>query len=184
MCERLAPALTMADRERAGRDASPTGAILDAQAARSGGVGMAGARGYDPARRVVGRKRHALTDTDGRLLVAAVSPVDLHDSHGGVALLRASRGLWPFLAHCFTDRAYRGDRIGSATAITVEIVEPEEGQTGFAVQPSRWVIERTFGWISRCRRLARDHEATASSALAFFVLAAAMILLRRLARAL
>ena len=75
---------------------------------------MAGARGYDPARRVVGRKRHALTDTDGRLLVAAVSPADLHDSHGGVALLRASRGVWPFLAHCFADRAYRGDRIGSA----------------------------------------------------------------------
>jgi transposase len=181
VCERLAHALTMADRERAGRDASPTGAILDAQVARSGGVGMAGARGNDPARRVVGRKRHALTDTDGRLLVAAVSPADLHDSHGGIALLRASRGLWPFLAHCF---AYRGDRIGSATAITVEIVESEEGQTGFAVQPRRWVIERTFGWISRCRRLARDHEATASSALAFFLFAAAIILVRRLARAL
>ncbi|MDN3627998.1 IS5 family transposase [Methylobacterium isbiliense] len=180
--ERLAHALTMADRERAGREASPSGAVLDAQAARSGGVGVKGKRGYDPARRVVGRKRHALTDTDGRLLVAAVSPADLHDSHGGVALLRASRGLWPFLAHCFADRAYRGDRVGSATAITVEIVESEEGQKGFAVQPRRWVIERTFGWIARCRRLARDHEATASSALAFFVLAAAMILVRRLAR--
>ena len=58
--ERLAHALTLADRERAGREASPTGAILDAQAARSGGAGVKGARGYDPARRVVGRKRHAL----------------------------------------------------------------------------------------------------------------------------
>ena len=182
--ERLAHALTMADRERVGREASPTGALLDAQAARSGGVGVKGERGYDPARRVVGRKRHALTDTDGRLLVAAVSPADLHDSHGGVALLRASRDLWPFLAYCFADRAYRGERVGTATAITIEIVEPEAGQIGFAVQPRRWVIERTFGWISRCRRLARDHEATPSSALGFFVLAAAMILVRRLARAL
>jgi transposase len=177
--ERLAHTLAMADRERVGRGASPTGGILDAQAARSSRVGVKGVRGYDPARRVVGRKRHALTDTDGRLLVAAVSPANLHDSHGGVALLRVSRRLWPFLAHCF---AYRGDRVGSATTITVEIVQPEEGQKGFAVQPRRWVIERTFGWIARCRRLLRDHEATPSAALAFFVLAAAMILVRRLAR--
>ncbi len=182
--ERLAHALTLADRERVGREAGPTGAILDAQAARSGGVGVEGVRGYDAAKRVVGRKRHALTDTDGRLLMAAVSPADLHDNHGGVALLRASRQFWPFLAHCFADRAYRGERVGTSTTITVEIVEPEDGQTGFTVQPRRWVIERTLGWISRCRRLARDHEATVSSALAFFVLAAAMVLVRRLARAL
>jgi transposase len=99
--ERLAHALTMADRERVGREASPTGGILDAQAARSGGVGVKGERGYDPARRVDGRKCHALTDTDGRLLLATVSTADRHDSHGGVALLRASLRLWPFLAHCF-----------------------------------------------------------------------------------
>ena len=89
-----------------------------------------------------------------RLLMAAVSPADLHDSHGGVALLQASRQLWPFLGHCFADRAYRGERVGTATAITVKIVEPKDGQTGFAVQPRRWVIERTLGWIGRCRRLA------------------------------
>lgn len=74
-----------------------------------------------------------------------------------------------------------GERVGGATAITVEIVRPDEGQKGFAVQPRRWVIERTFGWIARCLKLARDYEATPSSALAFFVLAAAMILVRRLA---
>ena len=182
--ERLAHALTMADRERAGREASPTGAILDAQAARSGGVGVEGARGYDPARRVVGRKRHALTDTDGRLLLAAVSPASLHDRHGGVALLRTSRRSWPFLAHCWADRAYTGERVASATPVAVSIVGAAENQKGFAVHPRRWVIERTFGWISRCRRLARDHEATPSSATAFFVLAAAMILVRRLAKTL
>ena len=93
---------------------------MDAQAARSGGVGLEGTRGYDPARRVVGRKLHALTDTDGRLLVAAVFPVDLRYSHDGVALLRVSRGLWLFLTHCFADRAYRGKRVGSATAITLK----------------------------------------------------------------
>lgn len=130
------------------------------------------------------RLAHALTDTDGCRLIATVSPADLHDNHGGIALLQASRDLWPFLAYCFADRAYRGERVVTATAITVEIGAPDEGQKGFVVQPRRWVIERTFGWANRCRRLARDHEATPSSALAFFVLAAAMILVRRLAKAL
>jgi len=182
--ERVMHALVMADRERCGHEASPTACVLDAQAARSGGVGVAGARGFDPARRVVGRKRHMLVDTDGRLLLAAVSPADLHDSYGGIALLRASRRPWPFLARCFADQAYAGERVAAATLVAVTIVRPPEGQKGFAVQPRRWVIERTFGWLGRCRRLARDHEATPSSALAFFVLAAAMILVRRLARAL
>jgi hypothetical protein len=70
------------------------------------------------------------------LLVAAISPADLHDSHGGVALLRASRDLWPFLAYCFADRAYRGERVGTATAIIVEVVEPEAGKKGFAIHPN------------------------------------------------
>ena len=180
--ERLAHRLAMADRERAGREASPSAAVMDAQAARSGGVGMAGARGFDAARRVVGRKRHMLTDTDGRLLLATTSTADLHDSHGGVALLKASRRPWPFLKQCFADRAYTGERVASATAVMVAVVGAPAGQKGFAVQPRRWVIERSFGWVSRCRRLARDHEATPSSATAFLVLAAAMVLVRRLAR--
>ena len=133
---------------------------------------------------MVGRKRHASTDTDGRLLLAAVSAADLHDTHGGVALLRASRRPWPFLARCFADRAYAGERVATATPVAVTVVGAAEGQKGFAVHPRRWVIERTFGWLGRCRRLARDHEATPSSALPFLVLAAAMVLVRRLARAL
>jgi transposase len=116
------------------------------------------------------------------VLLAAVSRADLHDSHGGVALLRVSRRLWPFLARCFADRAYTGARIGGATPIRVQIVGAHPGQRSFTVQPRRWVIERTFGWLGRCCRLARDHEATPASALAFVLHAAAMILVRRLAR--
>jgi len=122
-------------------------------------------------------------DTDGRLLLAAISPANLHDSHGGVALLQASRRPWPFIELCWADRAYAGSRVANATPIIVELVGPKPDQRGFAVQPRRWVIERTFGWVGRCRRLARDHEATLSSAIAFFVLAAANILLRRMAKA-
>ena len=108
---------------------------------RSGGAGVEGERGWDSVRRIVGRKRHALTNTDGRLLVTGTSPADLHDTHGGIAVLRASRGRFPFLAHCFADRAYSGERVGTATAVVVEIVAPETGQKGFAIQPIRYVIE-------------------------------------------
>lgn len=180
--ERMAHAFAIADRERAGRDASPTAGVADAQAVRSGGVGVPGRRGFDAAKRIVGRQRHALVDTDGRLLPAAVSPADLHDSHGGIALLRTSRRPWPFLARCWADGTFAGPRVAEATPVVVGLVGPKPGQCGFAVQPRRRVIERTFAWTARCRRLARDHEATPSSALAFFVLAAATVLLRQLAK--
>ena len=182
--EQLAYALAMADRDRTGLEASPTAGVIDAQAVRSGGLGVAGERGYDPVRRVVGRKRHLVTDTEGRLLLAAVSRASLHDSHGGVALLRVSRRLWPFLARCYVDRAYTGKRVATATSVALTVVGAPKGQKGFAVHPRRWVIERTIGWLGRCRRLARDHEATPASAVAFVVLAAAMILVRRVARTL
>lgn len=180
--ERLAHALTMLDRERAGRDASPTAAVIDAQSVRSGGVGVTGRRGYDAAKKVVGRKRHVMVDTDGRLLMNTASTASIHDSHGATALLPASRRPWPFIKRCFGDKAYAGKRVAGASPITVELVSAAPGQRGFAVQPRRWVVERTFAWIGRCRRLARDHEATTSSGTAFTTLAAAMVLVRRIAR--
>jgi putative transposase len=98
------------------------------------------------------------------------------------ALLRTSRRPWPFLARCRADGAFAGPRVAEATPVIVGLVGPKPGQRGFAVQPRRRVIGRTFAWTARCRRLARDHQATPSSALAFFVLAAATVLLRRLAK--
>ena len=133
--ERLAHALARPIASGPGAAASPTAAVLDAQAACSGGVGVAGTRGYDPARRVVCRKRHALSDTDGRLLLAAVLSASLHHSHGGVALLRASRRSWPFLARCYADRAYAGEHVAAATPVAVSIVGAAQGQKGFMVQP-------------------------------------------------
>ena len=180
--ETMMRVLTALDRARAGRDPLPTAAVMDAQAARSGTVGVAGQRGYDPARRVVGRKRNAMVDTDGRLLEASVAPASQHDSHGGIGLLRASREHWPTLQRCFADSAYAGPRVATATAIAVEVVSAAPGQKGFAVQPRRWVVERSFAHAGRCRRLARDHEATPDAALGFFILASAMLLVRRLAR--
>ncbi|MCG7364536.1 IS5 family transposase, partial [Roseomonas sp. ACRSG] len=163
--ERLAHAVAMADRQCLARSLShgrrPGCAVRTLRR-----VGVAGARGYDAAKRGVGRKRHALVDTDGRLLMVAVSPASLHDSRGGAAVLAASRRPWPFLSRCFADRAYAGSRVADASPLAVTLVGSPPGQKGFAVQPRRWVVEQSFAWIGRCRRLARDHEATTSSAAA------------------
>ncbi|MBB5696556.1 hypothetical protein FHS87_004627 [Roseomonas pecuniae] len=114
--------------------------MLDAQSARSGGVGVEGVRGYDAGKKVTGRKRHALVDTDGRLLLAAVSPAALHDSRRGAALLAMSRRPWPFLARCFADRAYAGSRVAQASPVAVTNVGRAPGQRGLAVQPRRWLV--------------------------------------------
>ena len=122
-------------------------------------------------------------DTNGRLLAAIVSPASLHDSHAGIALLEAAQGTWPGLGLCYADRAYQGARVAAGAAPTrVEVVGAEPGQKGFAVQPRRWVVERTFAHAGRCRRLARDYEGSNDAAQGFFTLACAMTLVRRIAR--
>lgn len=172
--------LVMRDRERVGREASPTAAVLDSQSVKTTEAG--GPRGYDAGKKVKGRKRHAMVDTDGRALVLQVGSAAIQDRDGAVPLLAASRRSFPFVELAFADSAYAGDRLATATPITVEIVRAKPGQVGFAVQPRRWVVERFFAWISRNRRLAKDFEATIASATAFLYAASVMLLARRLGR--
>jgi len=142
-----------------------------------------GPRGYDAGKKINGRKRHVLVDTDGRGLVLELHPASIQDRHGGGPLMRASRRILPFVQRVFADSGYAGEKVAKATLIAVEIVRKKPDQVGFAVNPRRWVVERFFAWIGRNRRLAKDFEATIDSARAFLYAASIMLLVRRIARA-
>jgi transposase len=165
--------LVMLDRERVGREASPSAAVIDSQSVKTTKSG--GPRGFDAGKKIKGRKRHALVDTDGRALTLQVHPASVQDRDGAVPLLQASRGSFPFIQRVFADSAYAAERVANATRVVVEIVRKLPDQVGFTVLPRRWVVERFFAWINRNRRLAKDFEGTIASATAFVHAASVML---------
>jgi putative transposase len=174
---------------RAGRQGGEPDRRDHRQPEREGG-GKRGARvdpsGYDAGKKVKGKKRHILVDTLGLLPSAAVLPADVQDRDGAIPLLRAARRLFPFVEVIFADGAYRGEATAAAVAGTgrwrLEIVS-RGGAEGFVPLAKRWIVERTFAWLGRCRRLAKDFENLAVNALAFLCLGMIRLMLRRLARA-
>lgn len=180
---RIVRALVQQARRRLGRKPKPTAAVIDSQSASTTQAG--GPRGYDPGKRVYGRKRHIVTDTNGLLLAVHVHPANVQDVHGAVPLLERVRHRFPKLRHVFADRVYRGAQLVNALSHcgpwTIEIVQRPPEVKGFQLLPRRWVVERTFAWFGRCRRLSRDFEGSASTEVAWLLVAHVRLLTRRLA---
>jgi putative transposase len=139
------------------------------------------------AKRVKGRKRHIVTDTEGSLLAVLVQPGNLQDVHGAIPLLRIIGRIFPTLRHIFADRVYRGPMLLQAIADlgkwTIEIITRSQNVGTFKAEPRRWVVERTLAWFGRNRRLAKDFEASIASAEAWVLIASIRLLSHRLARA-
>jgi len=159
--EQMAHDLRALLRVLAGRAPAPTGAVLDSRTLQSTPT-SGGRAGYDGAKRRKGSKVHAAVDTLGHLLALVVTPADTDDREvvGRLAAaVQAATGESVELA--FVDQGYTGERAAEAAGahgIRLEVVKHPEAKRGFVLLPRRWVVERSFGWAARFRRLARDYE--------------------------
>jgi putative transposase len=144
-----------------------------------------GERGYDGAKHKIGRKRHLVVDTQGLVLALCVTCANVSDTAGAVVLfarLRRGTGVAKKLRVVWADGGYFNAAKDQAhkQRLELRIVEKDTTTTGFKPLPKRWVVERTFAWLSRCRRLAREYETTLQSSEAFLYLAMIRIMLNRL----
>lgn len=181
--EKLTDVVRTILRAELGRELSPSAGVIDSQSVTSGPG--CGAVGNDPGKKVHGRKRHIVVDTEGLLLGVVVTPANVQDPTAAPGLLDEAVAHAPGLRRIWGDARYQGKFIDWAKTthdITVEIVRKPPEQRGFQVLPRRWVVERTFAWLGRYRRIARDWEAASWSASALVHIAASNMMARRIAR--
>jgi putative transposase len=191
---RINDALRERARRLAGREPLPTAAIIDSQTARTGGAG--GGRGYDGGKRISGRKRRLVVDAQGFVLAARVHAADQHDRRAAEDLLDGLGERHPAVTCLFADMGHRGlgpwleGRLGWRLSIVMRPsrwvwapvdAPPPAAPSGFKVLPKRWIVERTFAWLGRQRRLAGDRERLAATTETWIYLAMSRLMAKRLA---
>jgi putative transposase len=185
--ERLNDLLRDDLRVKAGRLAEPSAACLDSQSVQA--TEIPAERGYDAGKKVNGIKRHILVDTMGLLLVVVVHTANIQDRDGAKLVLTKLLARFPCarLQRIWADGGYAGklvelEWVADKCQFILEIVKRTDDMTGFVVLPHRWVVERTFGWLNRYRRLARNYERQTESSEAMVKIAMVRLMLRRLAK--
>jgi putative transposase len=178
-------ALRGADRRRVGRNPDPSAAIMDAQRVKTV-VESGGIRGYDAHTCVKGRKRHLLVDTLGLPLSFSVTPANVHDTVGARCRLAGLKHFVPRRTRMWADQADQGHNLADGCRATgnweLEVVKRSSGVRGWSQQPKRWIVERTFAWVLRSRRLVVDYERTVQTSETFVEVAMIRLLLARLGR--
>jgi transposase len=157
--ERINHHLVMADREKAGREASPTLVIIDAQSVKCDAP--QGQRGFDAGKTIMGRKRHVAVDSGGRLLAVAITPADIQDQDGGIPLVRRLVRLCPWIETVVVDGAYKTRFIAAVQnglKRLVEVVKRPDFAKGFVLLPKRWRVEQSLGALTISRRLKVDYD--------------------------
>jgi transposase len=183
--QRLTDRLRQRLRGVLGRDEQPSAAIVDSESVKGADTVGAGSRGFDSGKKINGRKRHIAVDVEGFLLAVVVTAASVGDRMGAKLLVIALLNSCTRLKLIWADSGYDGAPLATwvraVADIAVEVIKRTELHV-FKVVPRRWVVERTFGWLMRYRRLCRDYERRPEHHEAMVYWATVMIMTRRLTR--